>query len=567
MIIVYLVRNKIKRVRILFFKKHVIVIGLSRLGKQVAYNLAKDGRNVVVISNEALNSDADLITENGGFVLSSKGFDEAILKKAGLANASTVIMAADCDDTNIKVAQFISRLKKRKYSSGPLKLMVHVNDPNLKNLLSDYLDVSSGGAVDVQPFNINDTAAQLVYDHYSPHRYLVNETTRDNAKIIAIVGSNEIAKSFLIENSILSQYGDQQNLIVLLIADNAEAYLKSVSREFPSIANFLQLIPIELRSDNFSSQLEWDQKFLSSIDSLDAVYIFGNEDAKLINSALHLRQFLYEKTMNLRKVPIIVCLPEETKAIDLLEADEEKSGKKSLSEKLSEELVIFLVRKFSDSCSVKRLIDGSGENEVLAKTINFYYSIKYEFDSLLNTHFKKSGNTEFINHLEREFLEFKVKRGDPLSQIEHLVLDFTKVYTKSSIQKVKSIFAVNRLWHNLSDRKKESNRYVARHLGVKLHILKKLGIKNFTPDELKKHLHKIGPIEHGRWSAEKLAFGFSYGTLPPTDRNLKKILKDSLKIHDQLIPYDQLDTVNKEKDLDMFYILPLLHKIKENIKD
>lgn len=553
--------------RLLFLKKHVIVIGLSRIGKQVGFNLAKEGRSVVVISNEPLGSDADLIIENGGLVLYSQAYDEAVLKKAGLANAATVFVASDFDDTNIRVAQFISRLKKRRYSSGPLKLMVHLQDVHLKNLLSDYLDVSSGGAVDVQPFNINDTSAQLIYDSFPPHLYLVDETAKDNAKIIAVVGSNEIAKSFLIENSILSQYGDPKNLIVLLIADNAEGYLKSIHREFPSIGNFLDLVPVELKNDNFSSHHEWDKRFLSSIGALDAVYIFGGEDAKLINSALHLRQFLYEKTMHIRKVPIVVCLPEETKAIDLLEGEEEKSGKKSLSEKLSEELMIFLVRKYSDSCSVKRMIDGSGENEILAKTINLYYAVKYEFDSLLKAHFKKSNNAEFITKLERDILEFKVKRGEPLVQIEQMLIDFTKAYTKSSAEKVKSIFGVNHLWRQLSDRKKESNRYVARHLEVKLHILKKIGIKNYTPAELKTHLNKIGSIEHSRWSAEKLAFGFTYGQLPTTDKHLKKILKDSLKVHDQLIPFDQLDTLNKEKDLDMFYILPLLHKIKENIKD
>ena len=447
--LVYVTRNKIKSIRMLFFKKHVIVIGLSRIGKQVGYNLAKEGRNVVVITNEAFGPDADSITEIGGIVLSSQGFDESTLKRAGIATAATVFIATDNDDTNIKLSQFISRLKKRKYSKGLLKLMVHLNNSDLKNLLSDYLDVSSAGSVDVQAFNINDISAQLVYDNYPPHLYLVNETVRDNEKIIAIVGNNEIVKSFLIENSILSQYGDPLNLKVLLIADNADSFLQSIIKQYPSIGNYLRLIPVELKNDNFSSKHEWDEKFLSSIDSLDAVYFFGNEDAKLINSSLHLRQFLYEKTMNIRKVPIIVCLPEETKSIDMLDGDGEKSGKKSLSEKLSEELVIHLVRKFSDSCSTKRMIDGSNENEILAKAINFYYSIKYEFDYLLNVHFKKSSNAQFIKRLECEVLDFKVKRGDPLSQIEQLVLDFTKEYTKSSIEKVKTVFGVNRLWNSL----------------------------------------------------------------------------------------------------------------------
>jgi NAD(P)-dependent dehydrogenase (short-subunit alcohol dehydrogenase family) len=167
-----------------FFKKHVIVIGLSRIGTQIAINLSKAGRNVVVISNEPLGPDAEVIKRNGGFVILSKGFDERTLKRAGLANASTVFIASSNDDINIKLAQFISRLKKRKYFYGTLKLMVHINNSDLKNLLSDYLDISSGDSIDLQPFSINDVAAKLVYDQYPPHLYLVDQTAKDNEKII-----------------------------------------------------------------------------------------------------------------------------------------------------------------------------------------------------------------------------------------------------------------------------------------------------------------------------------------------------------------------------------------------
>ena len=376
-----------------------------------------------------------------------------------------------------------------------------------------------------------------------------------------------ITFAILIENSILSQYGDQINLKVLLINENADSYLNSIIKQYPNIGDLLQLVSVELKNENFSSKHQWDENFLSSINSLDAVYFFGNNDAKLINSSLHLRKFLYEKTMNIRKIPIIVCLPEDTMIVEMLDVDDEKTTKKSLSEKLKEDVVIHLFRKFTDSCSINRMIDGSGENDILAKAINYYYSIKYEFDNLLYINFKKSNNSEFIKRLEREILDFKVKRGDPLSQIEQLVLDFIKQYTKGSIEKIKNIFSINRLWSRLTDRKKESNRYVARHISVKTHVLKKIGVKDFSSDEINLYVKQIAPIEHNRWTAEKLAFDFSFGKLPLNDKNLKNILKDTLKVHDQLLPFNQLDEINKEKDIDMFYLLKLLQKIKDNIKD
>ena len=259
-----------------FFKKHVIVIGLSKIGTQIAINLSKAGRNVIVISNEPLGPDAEVIKRNGGFVILSKGIDERALKRAGLANASTVFIASSNDDINIKLAQFISRLKKRKYYYGALKLMVHINNSDLKNLLSDYLDISSGDSIDLQSFNINDVAAKLVYDQYPPHLYLVDQTANDNEKIIGIVGDNEIARSFLIENSILSQYGDQINLKVLLINENADSYLNSIIKQYPNIGDLLQLVSVPtcvgLDLDTLTSlRPSWPWSLLPQIHSVPSV--------------------------------------------------------------------------------------------------------------------------------------------------------------------------------------------------------------------------------------------------------------------------------------------------------
>ncbi len=560
--IVKLALNTIKKS---FIFNHVVVIGLSRTANQVALNLAKAGRKVVLVSKEPVGIDTLTIRENGGVVLSETSYNLSLFKKARLNKAKIVFIATSEDDTNIILAQMISRIKKRNYGGGILKLMVKINDADLKNLVSDYQESSNKNLVETSPFNINNITAQYIYDKFPPHNYIDGETIRDKEKIICIVGNNDIATSFLLENSILSQYGDENNLKVFVICENAEVYLKSVFKKFPNISNFLNIVPIELENDNFSTKHKWNSLFINSIDSIDIAYFFGNKDAKLFSSALHFRQFLYEKTQNIRKVPIVVCLPEETEVLSLLDGD--NLERQSLSEKYKNEIVIHLVRKYTDVCSVNRLIDASNETEILAKAINYYYSIKFEFNELLNKHFKKSNNQEFLERIQKEVLEFKVKHGEPLQQIEQLVINFTKEYTKNSAEKITSIFGINAQWNNLTDRKKESNRYVARHLDVKIYILRKLGLKSFTNGEIKSHFNYLAPIEHNRWSAEKFAFDFTYGNLPSTDKNLKKILKDTLKIHDQLIPFEKLDSSNKDKDLDMFYLLPLLQKIKENNKD
>ena len=96
-------------------------------------------------------------------------------------------------------------------------------------------------------------------------------------------------------------------------------------------------------------------------------------------------------------------------------------------------------------------------------------------------------------------------------------------------------------------------------------ILEKLGIKEFSKENIRYHLEKLSPLEHNRWSAEKIMAGFNYGELPVNDKKIKLILKNTLKIHDQLKRYDMLDNVNKDKDMDIFLIIPLLIKVRENL--
>jgi hypothetical protein len=112
----------------------------------------------------------------------------------------------------------------------------------------------------------------------------------------------------------------------------------------------------------------------------------------------------------------------------------------------------------------------------------------------------------------------------------------------------------------LTHRKKDSNRYAARQLALKFSSLKRIGCDPLTIENIKRFYARLAPMEHKRWSAEKMVFNYKYGPLL-TDKAERYVLKDVLKIHDQLISYEKLTEVEKEKDLNLFLLLPLLSKI------
>jgi hypothetical protein len=123
-----------------------------------------------------------------------------------------------------------------------------------------------------------------------------------------------------------------------------------------------------------------------------------------------------------------------------------------------------------------------------------------------------------------------------------------------------SRLSVEKRWNILTHRKKDSNRYAARQLSLKFSSLKRIGCDPLTIENIKRFYARLAPMEHKRWTAEKMVFNYKYGPLV-SDKAERYVLKDVLKIHDQLISYDKLTEVEKEKDLNLFLLLPLLSRI------
>ena len=91
-------------------------------------------------------------------------------------------------------------------------------------------------------------------------------------------------------------------------------------------------------------------------------------------------------------------------------------------------------------------------------------------------------------------------------------------------------------------------------------MLKYLGCQPLNRKNITDYFPRLAPIEHIRWNAEKMVFNFKYGPFS-ADKSERNLLKEVLKIHDQLVPFDKLEDVDKEKDLNIFLMIPVLNII------
>jgi hypothetical protein len=173
---------------------------------------------------------------------------------------------------------------------------------------------------------------------------------------------------------------------------------------------------------------------------------------------------------------------------------------------------------------------------------------------LLNLHVN---NNEFENLMKEN--HFPVEAIEVIAkQIHQSWLDIER--------KKGSVKPTMKDWNDLDELSKDSNRLQAMDMMRKLDTFhykivsseKAKGIQQFTESEIE----KMAEMEHARWMNEKISKGLTYG----------KPRNEELKIHDCLLPWEDLDEKTKQLDRNAVKIIPGLMKsvgfavVKENLK-
>jgi trk system potassium uptake protein TrkA len=90
---------------------HVIVVGCGDVGSQVATLLSTEGNNVAVIDKNP-SAFKRLGSTFNGLTIHGYGFDEDVLRQAGIAACDMFAAVTDQDNTNIMAAEVASKIYK-----------------------------------------------------------------------------------------------------------------------------------------------------------------------------------------------------------------------------------------------------------------------------------------------------------------------------------------------------------------------------------------------------------------------------------------------------------------------
>jgi len=564
-----------------FYTNHTVIVGNSRIAYRIATEMLRDRQKVVLIEKrEQFDDNLSKIASLGGIVLEASNSESDSLLMAGIRRAKFCLVLTNDDEYNLQTANILSWINQQYGMKGNLKALIYVEGWYNTNFLKDYMDrYNRTKKFDIDAFNAELAAAQMIYDEFSPLHKVSYRAVEGKAgappKIeaadngIMLIGLNHTAEMFLLENIILSHSPGMKNLMVVLVDRDIKDKYKDLLFKFPFLEDYVSTHLIELEDENFYAEVFNDETALNALNLLSGVYIFGDNDPYLITLANSARQWLYASIGDLKEIPIVVCLPEKTNALGLLTPELIKSEGEStpLYKELREYFNINVVRLITDTCTKGRLIEEVTRVESVAKAINYFYSMKYEFAYLLSDDVRKKLDTPLLQQVEDIFLSMTFSTLHPLQELEKAVLSKLEQGLGVPASKLKKDLGIHERWHALNDLKQESNRYVARHLRVKIAFIEKMGHETIDREVISQYFHVFAPVEHKRWCAEKLAFKFRFGEYPQDDPPKKSILKNYLKIHDQLIPYEELSKEMEDKDFNMFLLIPVLRQIEKLVQE
>jgi Trk K+ transport system NAD-binding subunit len=563
-----------------YSKDHTLIIGLGNIGYLLAKEILKGGGSMIVIeSNENNDNISELKKENKrAFIIIQDVFNNPELLIRVSKKAERIIISTGDDDKNIEV---VNVLAQHTYDRNII-CFVHIDKISKSEVFKDNLQpISLNDNLNISAFSITQSAAQYIYDKFRPDLTL-EKYDKDFA--IAMIGFNQTAEFFILENFILSHFPGIKQTIFLITKDS-DQIRKYLDFKYPYLDRYLDVIPVELVDEHFYknplniSENKETEKRIALKKSISMFYVFGEDDSTVINQSMALRQLLFVENGDIRNIPIVACLPEKSDIYQLIENNFSLRHKNNadnplmtLKEYLKDEFNINIVLTYKDICTKSRFIDENDLTDILARIINFYYYVSYSLGGWLKKeHPEKEEITEneaidsaidhIITQIRKEFLNLSntlVNTREPLKQIEEVLLasllEKLKAKGISYPENLSEKFSIEFQWDSISDRIKDSNRYAARHHAIKVK-------SQAQTDDFK----NIAYIEHDRWCAEKLVFRYRYGAYPQgineeERKALKSLLKDELKIHNLLVEASKLGNQVK-KDYDVFELAGVLNQV------
>ena len=508
-------------------EKFDLVLGLN----EKAYDLLRDlslhhQRRLVVLYSEKDNSWLDAIKKLPN-VIAVEGHLHSgrTLKTLYATSAQNVFIMSESDSENIRCIQELD-LQVESKKDAPHRYVLIADEAKKLFLIKS---MSPEGRSHTTVINVAENTARRLLFYYPIDRFYLNKAT--TAAHAIFIGFEETARQILLQLLKQGHYSRDKYLKINIYCKDAQNHLESFQEAYP------QFKPEAFQNTTINEDVyayTWANISLQFIDLPRSDKAWLDEQNALFsavkpNSIVNLYATLTDSVAS--SAILTQLLPK----IEILKED------------FKSDVEVFCFYNFPDK----------KEERQIEKYLN----------SLAPHTFVKC----FGNYVDE--CSFEAMKDISLDALPKLI---NAQYAQLNFEDSQAIDAA---WQNCSEKDKNSNRQAADHIWSKIRLLWpeidwKFNRKTFEPsDEVKERLytdnfaHKYGEIEHRRWCAELLLQGFVPFDLKPGTQEYKEVVekwkdkayKDKQQIqkkHISLVPYGQLLTIDKNKDIDQIKTIP-----------
>lgn len=343
-----ILHEQIDLLRLRSIRDHVIVAGQGRKGTMLATALLDGGARVVVVEADAGDPALRTVREMGGMVVEGDARSPAILRRAGVGRAATLVALCGEGGSNIEI---VARARTLADPRRPHRLhcVAHVADPDLGLLLCvEEMERYGDAGVRVDFVNIHAAAVQALLDAHPCVDPAVAEAPR-----VALVGGGRTASDLLLglARAWAIRGPDEGRRPAVTVVGMDRAALASLRARRREIDRFLDVAE--------AAALE----SLAPEGAPDVAYVCPDDDDAAATAAMTLRGVLAG-----RPTTIVVALETRSGMAQLLEGIRRPDG--------GPDLVTFGL--LDEACRPEALL--AGTTETLARALHEVYVAEVRAD-------------------------------------------------------------------------------------------------------------------------------------------------------------------------------------------
>ena len=560
-----------------------LVIGLSEKGYDLAQNLTRQGRRVVVLTGQNESPYRESCLNRGIWVLTGNPVTKTALRKVYFDRAEAVYIMGDSDDENSRVVQEMDELSASTSSRRIAKpWFVHVQRHSQRVLLRQTTRCT------IDSFSVVENTARRLLTHYPIDRF--NAAHSEAVAQVIILGFGKLGQAIARACLRLGHFRHPQSVRVTVyyMPNEAELYQRFQRRYpvfFPKQQSVFSTASESKQARNYTffsgrepvcfhelpqsmtELINPDFSLYRLLQPTNPVSLYcclesGLEGAALLSTLLPRLDFLKQSN------PETIDL--QTFCFYNFPDEEEEAYSERQINRIAPPVPVIYFGNYLQECSDAAI--RNQELDHLARQLAFWYYMLYDFlQNNQRTHPAIDQAVSRVAEVHPDYLNGLTlvqlttpNEADPLDWPKkqearlHLAARLWYEAATHSTNAPALMKWADVCWLHLAEIDRESNRQAADHLWVKLRQQGlSIRVVDKTPnfDELwsfwsEADKETLGELEHRRWCAEKLIDGWL--TLPNADKGLfggtHKEQTKRQKLHLHLRPFHELPESEQHKD-------------------